>query len=176
MTPMEEAKALLARKDKLEAEMAAAREELAQLGVAMEESLIDEQDFPRSDVDVHGARHLRHTIRCLETDLKTVMGDIERAIAAVHAAARDTKDTVAASDDEAAAATTAALPDSAEPELEAFAFVERVDSDSPAAQARNDCLPSRLLDPACVCVCVCVCGGNTTRACYQGTRLFDSGA
>ena len=51
--------------------------------------LTDAEGFPRSDVDIVAARRLRQRHAVLQTDIRAVMGEIERELAALHAAARD---------------------------------------------------------------------------------------
>uniref|UniRef100_A0A7S0L6C3 PDZ domain-containing protein n=1 Tax=Coccolithus braarudii TaxID=221442 RepID=A0A7S0L6C3_9EUKA len=64
--------------------------------------LVDSDGFPRSDIDVHATRTLRHRLVCLNNDHKQLMGNIERGMWAVHAAAR--------SDGGGAISTSAAPP------------------------------------------------------------------
>ena len=40
--------------------------------------LIDDEGFPRDDVDIFEARKLRNRHACLQTDHKTLMKDLEK--------------------------------------------------------------------------------------------------
>lgn len=51
----------------------------------MTESLVDEEGFPRNDIDVYQVRHARQQIICLQNDLKALMKEIEKGIEEVHA-------------------------------------------------------------------------------------------
>uniref|UniRef100_A0A1E1XBK7 26S proteasome non-ATPase regulatory subunit 9 n=1 Tax=Amblyomma aureolatum TaxID=187763 RepID=A0A1E1XBK7_9ACAR len=53
--------------------------------VGMDEPLVDNEGYPRSDIDVYKVRHARHRIICLLNDHKAVMKDIERSLHAYHA-------------------------------------------------------------------------------------------
>lgn len=56
--------------------------------IGMNESLLDAEGFPRSDIDVYAVRQARHQIICLQNDLKTTMKEIEQGLINVHAEAR----------------------------------------------------------------------------------------
>ena len=57
------------RKD-LEDELKELLDVLRGQGVGMEEQLVDEEGFPRNDIDVYQVRHARHRIICIRNDLK----------------------------------------------------------------------------------------------------------
>jgi len=49
-------------------------------------ALVDQEGFPRADIDVHTTRTLRHRLACLNTDHTALMGQIERSLWSLHAA------------------------------------------------------------------------------------------
>lgn len=76
---------LIQEKDRIESEI---REQTAILEtnhVGMHEPLVDQDGFPRNDIDVFKVRHARHQIICLQNDHKNIMKRIERGLADVHA-------------------------------------------------------------------------------------------
>lgn len=56
--------------------------------VGMNESLVDEDGFPRNDIDVYQVRQARHQIICLQNDLKALLKEIEAGLIEVHADAK----------------------------------------------------------------------------------------
>eukprot|EP00088_Acartia_fossae_P039757 TRINITY_DN41375_c0_g1_i1.p1 TRINITY_DN41375_c0_g1~~TRINITY_DN41375_c0_g1_i1.p1 ORF type:complete len:205 (-),score=14.65 TRINITY_DN41375_c0_g1_i1:183-797(-) len=80
---------LMKEKEKLESELEALSSVLKSQGVGMEDSLVDNQDCPRSDIDVYQVRHTRHDIRTKTTDLKEVMKKIESGLHNLHQQARE---------------------------------------------------------------------------------------
>ncbi|CAN7975379.1 unnamed protein product [Ixodes persulcatus] len=76
---------LTKRKLEIEADIASQKAILDANGVGMNEPLIDNEGFPRADIDVYKVRHARHRIICLLNDHKTLMKDIEQALHAFHA-------------------------------------------------------------------------------------------
>ena len=81
---------LMARKESLEAEIKALYEVLASQNVGMDSALVDEEGYPRADVDVYQVRHARHDIRCKENDLKSLMKEIEAGLHSLHSQAKET--------------------------------------------------------------------------------------
>ena len=59
------------------------------MGVGMSEPLIDNQGFPRGDVDVHLVTILRHDVICLQNDHKAHMHAIEKGLIEFHAKVRE---------------------------------------------------------------------------------------
>lgn len=53
----------------------------------MTDALVDNESFPRNDIDVHQIRHARHQIICLQNDLKALVKEIENGLHDVHAEA-----------------------------------------------------------------------------------------
>lgn len=84
----DQVKKLIDRKDQIEKTINEHGQILiANENVGMKESLLDENGFPRNDIDVYQVRHARHAIICLQNDLKTIMKEIEEGLIAVHAEA-----------------------------------------------------------------------------------------
>ncbi|KAK8758281.1 26S proteasome non-ATPase regulatory subunit 9 [Amblyomma americanum] len=76
---------LTKRKLDIEAAINAQNAILNANAVGMDEPLVDNEGYPRSDIDVYKVRHARHRINCLLNDHKAVMKDIERSLHAYHA-------------------------------------------------------------------------------------------
>uniref|UniRef100_G3MSE1 26S proteasome non-ATPase regulatory subunit 9 n=1 Tax=Amblyomma maculatum TaxID=34609 RepID=G3MSE1_AMBMU len=76
---------LTKRKLDIEAAINAQNAILNANAVGMDEPLVDNEGYPRSDIDVYKVRHARHSIICLLNDHKAVMKDIERSLHAYHA-------------------------------------------------------------------------------------------
>ena len=81
---------MMARKESLEAEIKALYEVLASQNVGMDSALVDDEGYPRADVDVYQVRHARHDIRCKENDLKSLMKEIETGLHSLHSQAKET--------------------------------------------------------------------------------------
>ncbi|CAH1796142.1 unnamed protein product [Owenia fusiformis] len=123
------AKALMANKDKLEEEIKALTDLLeSQKEVGMTESLVDEEQFPRADIDVYSVRYARNRIICLQNDHKALMKDIEEVLYQVHAEARlqDVTHMDTGADQ--------SVPDAASQQTP-FAKVDRVDDGSPSSKS-----------------------------------------
>lgn len=52
--------------------------------VGLKGPLVDEEKFPRSDIDVYAVREARHRIYCLQNDHKEVELEIEKALHDIH--------------------------------------------------------------------------------------------
>lgn len=76
---------LTQRKLEIEAAINAQHAILNSNSVGMEEPLVDNEGYPRSDIDVYKVRHARHRIICLLNDHKAIMKDIERSLHDYHA-------------------------------------------------------------------------------------------
>ncbi|XP_075251691.1 26S proteasome non-ATPase regulatory subunit 9-like isoform X2 [Convolutriloba macropyga] len=59
------------------------------IGVGMHGPLIDSEDYPRSDIDVHLARISRHRVACLQTDHSHIMTQIQHKLHQLHSITRD---------------------------------------------------------------------------------------
>eukprot|EP00631_Chrysoreinhardia_giraudii_P002979 CAMPEP_0197413472 /NCGR_PEP_ID=MMETSP1170-20131217/334_1 /TAXON_ID=54406 /ORGANISM="Sarcinochrysis sp, Strain CCMP770" /LENGTH=203 /DNA_ID=CAMNT_0042940053 /DNA_START=14 /DNA_END=625 /DNA_ORIENTATION=+ len=88
-TARRDLQAAMATRDALEAEASAITSELESPGpsggpaMGVKTPLVDSEGFPRADVDVHRARHLRHRLACIQTDHKAAMKTIERLLPVV---------------------------------------------------------------------------------------------
>lgn len=102
-------------------------------GVGMNETLVDEEGFPRNDVDVHKVRQARNRIICLRNDLKNLMSQIEQGLHSLHRQSRDGVGPVQE--------VSSLPPDSEEPltpddgDAAAFAWIDSVAPGSPAHEA-----------------------------------------
>ncbi|KAH7947829.1 26S proteasome non-ATPase regulatory subunit 9 [Rhipicephalus sanguineus] len=76
---------LTQRKLEIEAAISAQQEILNANSVGMDEPLVDNEGYPRSDIDVYKVRHARHRIICLLNDHKAIMKDIEKSLHNYHA-------------------------------------------------------------------------------------------
>ncbi|KAM8760626.1 26S proteasome non-ATPase regulatory subunit 9 [Acanthopagrus schlegelii] len=82
---MEDVQNLVKKKDEIEEQIKAYYDVLEDQGVGVEEPLIDEEGFPRSDVNLYQIRTARHNISCLQNDHKAIMVEIEEALHQLHA-------------------------------------------------------------------------------------------
>ena len=53
-------------------------------GIPGEGRLVDDQGFPRADIDLYDVRTKRHRYVCLQTDHKNVMKNLEMELKATH--------------------------------------------------------------------------------------------
>lgn len=79
---------LMDRKDAIETEMQACNTVLENGGVGMNGRLVDDEGFPRPDIDVYAVRRARNRIICLRNDHKAVMKLIEEKLHQIHAETR----------------------------------------------------------------------------------------
>ncbi|VDQ02211.1 unnamed protein product, partial [Trichobilharzia regenti] len=80
---------LVNEKAKIEKRLAELSEILHQNGdVELDTPLVDDEGFPRSDIDVALIRITRNNIRCLNTDHKQIMLELETALHELHEYAR----------------------------------------------------------------------------------------
>ncbi|CAG08436.1 unnamed protein product [Tetraodon nigroviridis] len=125
---MDDVRNLIKKKDNIEEQIKAYYEVLEDQGVGMEDSLVDEEGYPRADVNLYQIRTARHSISCLQNDHKAIMVEIEEALHKLHASekAKRQKDETE-SQEEAMEQQTAAPPP--------FARVDAVTQGSPASGA-----------------------------------------
>jgi 26S proteasome non-ATPase regulatory subunit 9 len=76
-------------KDSLEEDIKGLYEVLKSQGAGMDDPLVDEEGFPRADIDVYQVRHARHNIRTKSNDLKDLLKKIEAGLHNLHAQARE---------------------------------------------------------------------------------------
>ncbi|KAM3589085.1 putative 26S proteasome regulatory subunit [Umbelopsis sp. WA50703] len=127
-TAMDNAKALIAKKDEIEAQIRELEATLRMQGnVGMDQPLIDREGFPRSDIDLVAVRTARHSIIELTNDHKDIMKQIEAAILGLHQDNRTSKSQAVSS----GTTSQAAAPTRNEP----FARVNAVAPDSSAKEA-----------------------------------------
>lgn len=85
----EEVQKLIKKKEEIEKTINDSGEILlANQNIGMNGSLLDEEGFPRADIDVYAVRQARHKIICLQNDLKSIMKEIEQGLINLHAEAR----------------------------------------------------------------------------------------
>ncbi|EMD39847.1 hypothetical protein CERSUDRAFT_112114 [Gelatoporia subvermispora B] len=123
-TPADQVRALMARKDAIEAELDAQASILKANDSTMETLLLDADGFPRADIDVWAVRHARVRIIELRNDLAAIMDRIMEGLQNVY-------DSGLAA---AAEPVDAPMSDSVSPDaLLPFAKVDGVAPGSPAA-------------------------------------------
>ncbi|KAF9984668.1 26S proteasome non-ATPase regulatory subunit 9 [Mortierella antarctica] len=145
---MTRAQSLMKQKDDIEAEIKKAQDELQSQKVGMTEKLIDNNGFPRSDIDLVVVTTARSNIIRLKNDHKEIMLQIEEALHAVHAEAiaekeareaekkahtQESSESSTSGSSAAAEAATAAQRE--DKDLLPFARVNGVAPDSPAKDA-----------------------------------------
>ncbi|XP_070551801.1 26S proteasome non-ATPase regulatory subunit 9-like [Ptychodera flava] len=119
----ENVKQLIQRKDNIEAEIKELYEVLdSQRGVGMQGPLIDNEGYPRSDIDVYTVRTARNKIICLQNDHKDLMKQIEQGLHVLHGQERQ----VISRNQEEKMETDSARP-------RPFAKIDTVSPGSPAA-------------------------------------------
>ena len=123
---------LEARKATIEARIAELNQVLVEQGnVGMSGPLIDDQDYPRSDIDIYRVRQVRQDINCLQNDYNEVLAALETAIGEEYERQRQDIANETSQFHE--------KPRHAEPaithNLKPFMKITQVDSDSPAHEA-----------------------------------------
>ncbi|XP_028401789.1 26S proteasome non-ATPase regulatory subunit 9-like [Dendronephthya gigantea] len=119
---------LIEKKNAIEGEIKELHEVLeSQGGVGMKGNLVDNEDYPRQDIDVYAVRFARNRIICLQNDHKALMSEIEEGLHNVHAAAREKK----LQDSHSQLANAAPGEESVTP----FLYVDQISPRSPAEQA-----------------------------------------
>jgi 26S proteasome regulatory subunit N4 len=128
-SPAEKARALIARRTVLEAELDEQLSVLRSNGVDSRSPLVDADGFPRADIDVWAVRHARVRAIELRNDLVTLTNEIGAALTAVYDPALRSQSEGSSERKE-------------EPDASAFAKVDGVLSGSPAAAAVRQHLSS----------------------------------
>ncbi|XP_013872828.1 26S proteasome non-ATPase regulatory subunit 9 [Austrofundulus limnaeus] len=82
---MDDVKNLIKKKDEIEEQIKAYYDVLEDQGVGVEGPLVDEEGYPRADVNLYQIRTARHNISCLQNDHKAIMAEIEEALHKLHA-------------------------------------------------------------------------------------------
>lgn len=124
-TPADEVRALMARKENIEAELDAQLSILKANSSTLNSPLLDPEGFPRSDIDVWAVRHARVRIIELRNDLSALMDTIMTALQGVYNPASILKSEEAEVEMKSSPVT----------ELQPFAKVNGVAPGSPAAAA-----------------------------------------
>lgn len=120
----EEVFAMMDEKKRIESEMADWTEVLnSQGGIGMHEPLVDNEGFPRNDIDVHKVREGRNKLICLGNDLKAVTLKIETGLHSLHSQSAQS-----VPKDQASSVSFAEV----EHEEKPFAKIDSVEPNSPA--------------------------------------------
>lgn len=82
---MDDVKNLVKKKDEIEEQIKAYYDVLEDQGVGVGDPLVDEEGYPRADVNLYQIRTARHNISCLQNDHKAIMAEIEEALHKLHA-------------------------------------------------------------------------------------------
>ncbi|TPX37426.1 hypothetical protein SmJEL517_g00426 [Synchytrium microbalum] len=107
-------KKLDAQKTDLERQLSALEGTLSSQNVGMSEPLVDKDGYPRADIDVYNVRQTRAIIIRLRNDYKELLGRVDKALIAMHAAPDENGVDVEMKGDEVIAFATvnAVAPDS----------------------------------------------------------------
>ncbi|XP_041361741.1 26S proteasome non-ATPase regulatory subunit 9-like [Gigantopelta aegis] len=125
-------KELMKKKNELESSIKELHELLdSQKGVGTDGILVDNEDFPRADIDVYSVRHARRQLACFQNDHKDVMLEIENELYRIHAAARQQRGGEESMD-------TQPPPSGGSKQRLPFAVIDRVEPGSPAQQSGLD--------------------------------------
>ena len=76
---------LNSERNKIEGDIKDYMDVLKSQGVGMKEPLVDNEGYPRNDIDVYTVRTTRHKIITLENDCRDIMKIIERKLEEFHA-------------------------------------------------------------------------------------------
>lgn len=90
MSTMEQARALIARKENIEAEIEAQISVLKANFSTLQSPLVDQDGFPRADIDIYAVRGARVRIIELRNDLDAVMNAIAGALEGIYDPSLDT--------------------------------------------------------------------------------------
>ncbi|XP_022052097.1 26S proteasome non-ATPase regulatory subunit 9 isoform X1 [Acanthochromis polyacanthus] len=125
---MDDVKKLIKKKDEIEEQIKAYYDVLEDQGVGVEGPLVDEEGYPRADVNLYQIRTARHEISCLQNDHKAIMVEIEEALHKLHAREKAKQKQDQAEAQEEAMEQQVTLPPP-------FARVDAVTDGSPASGA-----------------------------------------
>ncbi|CAD5115303.1 DgyrCDS4292 [Dimorphilus gyrociliatus] len=84
MSDFQNISALMSKKASMEDELNTLHNELKMIGTNLTENLIDNEGFPRSDIDILSTRIVRNKINCLQNDYKDLMKIIENILYDLH--------------------------------------------------------------------------------------------
>ncbi|XP_046872735.1 26S proteasome non-ATPase regulatory subunit 9 [Hypomesus transpacificus] len=125
---VEDVQTLVKKKDEIEEQIKAYYDVLEDQGVGTEGPLVDEEGFPRADVNVYQIRTARHSISCLQNDHKAIMVEIEEALHKLHSREKAKRKQDEAEADPEVMEQEVSLPPP-------FARVDAVTQGSPACRA-----------------------------------------
>ncbi|XP_070759799.1 26S proteasome non-ATPase regulatory subunit 9 isoform X1 [Enoplosus armatus] len=125
---MDDVKNLVKKKDEIEEQIKAYYDVLEDQGVGVEGPLVDEEGYPRADINLYQIRTARHNISCLQNDHKEIMAEIEDALHKLHAREKAKRERDEAEAEEEAMDQQVTLPPP-------FARVDAVTQGSPACGA-----------------------------------------
>mmetsp|Transcript_61772 Transcript_61772/g.108193 ORF Transcript_61772/g.108193 Transcript_61772/m.108193 type:complete len:218 (-) Transcript_61772:84-737(-) len=134
----EDMKKLMGEKDSLEAEIKSLEDYLTEDGMpGLSGGLIDEEGFPRADIDIYAIRKARNRFACAQTDYKEVMKKIEAGLLALHSQSRVAVPRGAPAAGLPAESEDAAMGGAEEVQLPPppFAWIDEVTAGSPAQEA-----------------------------------------
>lgn len=139
---MEESRKLMATEKELLTELKDLEQQLQAQGVGMTEPLIDNEGFPRSDIDIPTIRLLRNRVHHVRNDHKDVMKKIESTLSLIHSLSRESNEKTTTTTETLNSNNNSSNNDqTASTVLIPFAKVNAVAPDSPAYIAglqRND--------------------------------------
>lgn len=84
---------LQAQRKKIEDELVMHKVVLETNRVGMTDSLVDEDDFPRNDIDVYAVRHARSEIIRLENDAKDLFSQMQSHLEELHSLSKPSNST-----------------------------------------------------------------------------------
>ncbi|CAH8496184.1 unnamed protein product [Schistosoma turkestanicum] len=129
--------ALVDEKNKIEKRISELSEILHQNGnVGLDTPLIDDEGYPRSDIDVALIRITRNNIRCLNTDHKEIMLELETLLHEIHEYARQNPSKNILNDRQIYSSENKQTEDqSSQIAKKCFLKIDQISSDSIAEQA-----------------------------------------
>jgi len=133
--PMENARALMEQKDRIQEEMNVHFSLLKSQSCTMNTPLVDEQGFPRGDIDVYAVRQARVRIIELRNDLDDLTDKIKRALEILHSDPQQHIPPNPMQVEQAQAIEADATADQETSALKPFARVDGIMPGSPAADA-----------------------------------------
>ncbi|CEF61975.1 26S proteasome non-ATPase regulatory subunit 9 [Strongyloides ratti] len=90
----EECKSLLSTRDEIDRKLEELGKVLEANDVTMDTPLVDEEGFPRNDIDVYTIRHTRSEIITLRNDRKNLDDKIEKLLGEIHKLKKENADEV----------------------------------------------------------------------------------
>uniref|UniRef100_A0A0N5B0N0 Nas2_N domain-containing protein n=1 Tax=Syphacia muris TaxID=451379 RepID=A0A0N5B0N0_9BILA len=144
---LSKAKGLMEERDKLDAIIKEQQDILRLNGTGISGSLVDDDGYPLSDIDIYAVRHARNSIICAQNDWKTLTKEIENLMHQIHEKTRrECGDTFSSVEKHEVHRTS----------NYAFALIEKVQPRSPAEAA------------VCFYYCVCVVRRNFLTYAFKG--------